>query len=100
MSQSIRRQMLAMMDDGNNAAVPVIMVERSSSSSLTRYQYEYTVYRCSYKEGMEDLVANRGIKAVLMGVRRGDPFTGKYHTVLPTTTTTTTTTSATTDDGG
>lgn len=44
---------------------------------MHRYHFSYTVYHGSYKEGMEDLVKNHGIKAVLMGVRRGDPFTGK-----------------------
>lgn len=41
------------------------------------YHFEYTVYDCSYQEGMKDLVENHGLKAVFMGVRSGDPYSCK-----------------------
>jgi FAD synthetase len=35
----------------------------------------YTVFRASYKEGMRVAVDEMGIRAMIMGVRRGDPYT-------------------------
>jgi hypothetical protein len=43
---------------------------------FSSYGFEYTTYTCGYKDGMADLVANHGVKAVVMGMRRGDPYTG------------------------
>lgn len=47
-------------------------------STHVRYGFEYTVYGCSYKEGMADLVSKSGVKAVVMGMRKGDPYTGAF----------------------
>jgi FAD synthetase len=43
---------------------------------MTRVQYglEYKVHNCGYKEGLRQEVDN-GMRAVLMGVRYGDPYT-------------------------
>jgi FAD synthetase len=38
------------------------------------FQLEYTVFNCSFKDGVRDLVESRGIKAIIMGVRYGDPM--------------------------
>lgn len=38
-----------------------------------------------YKEGMQDLVDNHGVKAVIMGVRVGDPFTEDAEHLTPST---------------
>lgn len=40
-----------------------------------RYNLNYEVYNCSYKEGMKDMTERKGIKAIVMGVRKGDPYT-------------------------
>lgn len=40
--------------------------------------FEYTVYQAGYQEGMRDMVDNRGLKAVFMGVRSGDPYSCTY----------------------
>jgi hypothetical protein len=51
-------------------------------NSVHSYGLEYTVYRCGYKEGMGQAV-KEGVSAVLMGVRKGDPWTGESSHFLP-----------------
>jgi hypothetical protein len=38
------------------------------------FAFEYTVYHVGYQDGMRDMVDARGLKAVFMGVRSGDPY--------------------------
>lgn len=38
------------------------------------FHLNYTVYECNYKDGMAEAV-NGGLKAIVMGVRKGDPYT-------------------------
>jgi FAD synthetase len=45
----------------------------------------YTVFNCSFKEGVRDLVETRGIKAIIMGVRYGDPSSETAEHWTPTT---------------
>jgi FAD synthetase len=48
-----------------------------------KYQLEYLTFHCSYKEGMKQLVEERGIRAVIMGVRKGDPYSEEAEHMTP-----------------
>jgi 3'-phosphoadenosine 5'-phosphosulfate sulfotransferase (PAPS reductase)/FAD synthetase len=48
-----------------------------------KYQLEYLTFHCSYKEGMKHLVEDRGIRAVIMGVRKGDPYSEEAEHLTP-----------------
>ena len=40
--------------------------------------FAYTEYEVGYREGMADMVEGKGLKAVFMGVRSGDPYSCTY----------------------
>ncbi len=42
------------------------------------FLFGYTVYDVGYQEGMRDMVDAKGLKAVFMGVRSGDPYSCTY----------------------
>ncbi|CAE7853449.1 FLAD1, partial [Symbiodinium microadriaticum] len=39
----------------------------------SQYNLQYTTYDCSFKDGVMDMTGKRGVKAIFMGVREGDP---------------------------
>ncbi|CAB1098848.1 unnamed protein product [Ectocarpus sp. CCAP 1310/34] len=63
--------------------IPVVYFEKEEFPEIDAfmqqvsetYQFEFQRYSKSYKDGMQDLVESHGIKAVIMGQRRGDPWT-------------------------
>ncbi|CAM9285736.1 unnamed protein product [Ectocarpus fasciculatus] len=63
--------------------IPVVYFEKEEFPEIDAfmhqvsetYRFEFQRYSKSYKDGMQDLVESHGIKAVIMGQRRGDPWT-------------------------
>jgi 3'-phosphoadenosine 5'-phosphosulfate sulfotransferase (PAPS reductase)/FAD synthetase len=50
-------------------------IEEFIRHTLTALRVEPVTFKCSFKEGIERAIDEYGLKAVLMGVRMGDPYT-------------------------
>ncbi len=71
--QQILRKRLLFIYFVDTKAFPA-MIEYMSDIQQ-QFHIEYINYDCGYKDGMSDAVYTRNMRAILMGVRTGDPYT-------------------------
>ncbi|CAM9171503.1 unnamed protein product [Pylaiella littoralis] len=73
--------------------IPVVYFEKEEFPEIEAfikevsdsYGFEFLRYAVSYKDGMQNLVDSRGIEGVIMGQRRGDPWTESMDIFTPST---------------